>query len=133
MFLFLLHHSLSSPLIYDIIIYGSTPAGISSSISAAKHNLNQKILLLSSTSFIGGMAVGGGIGLIITSSLFSSIFLSISSIFFSISAINLQFLLGFSDIGNESIIVNTTMWVWGWENSKYYNVDYPVYQAGLID
>ncbi len=38
--------------------------------------------------------------------------------------------IGLRDIGNVSSIVNTLMWIWGLENAKYYNVTYPVFQAG---
>ena len=49
---------------YDLVIYGATPAGIAAALSYTKLTNDQAaILLLEPTSYIGGMASPGGIGL----------------------------------------------------------------------
>ncbi len=49
--------------IYDIIIYSTTPAGISAAITAARASSSLKIAIIEPTAYIGGMATAGGIGL----------------------------------------------------------------------
>jgi len=47
--------------VYDVVVYGSTPAGIAAAISAGRGG--SRVALLEPTSYLGGMAVAGGIGL----------------------------------------------------------------------
>lgn len=56
-------HAASSlqPQQYDVVVYGSTPAGISSAIMAARSG--KTVVILEPTSNIGGMSAAGGIGL----------------------------------------------------------------------
>lgn len=54
-------HSLSSA--YDLIVYSATPAGIAAAITAARASAAIKVAIIEPTSYIGGMAVAGGIGL----------------------------------------------------------------------
>jgi len=46
---------------YDVIVYGSTPAGIAAAITAANGG-KLRVALLEPTSYLGGMSVAGGIG-----------------------------------------------------------------------
>ncbi len=48
---------------YDIIIYAATPGGIAAAISAARTSASLSIAIIEPTSYIGGMATAGGIGL----------------------------------------------------------------------
>ena len=47
----------SSPPPYDVLVYGSTPAGIIAAVSAARHG--GKTAVLSQRAHIGGMCTGG--------------------------------------------------------------------------
>jgi len=48
---------------YDIAIYGATPGGIAAAITAARTSPSFSIVIIEPTSYIGGMATAGGIGL----------------------------------------------------------------------
>jgi ribulose 1,5-bisphosphate synthetase/thiazole synthase len=48
---------------YDIIIYSATPGGIAAAITAARASPSSSIGIIEPTSYIGGMAAAGGIGL----------------------------------------------------------------------
>jgi len=52
-----------SNIAYDIIIYSATPGGIAAAITAARTSPSFSIAILEPTSYIGGMAAAGGIGL----------------------------------------------------------------------
>lgn len=47
---------------FDVVVYGSTPAGIAAAIVAA-NNTNLKVALLEKSNYVGGMSGPGGIGL----------------------------------------------------------------------
>jgi len=48
---------------YDVIIYGATPGGIAAAITEARTSPSFSIAIIEPTSYIGGMAAAGGIGL----------------------------------------------------------------------
>lgn len=48
---------------YDVVIYGATPGGIAAAITAARTSSSLSVVLIEPTSYIGGMAAPGGIGL----------------------------------------------------------------------
>jgi hypothetical protein len=56
-------HALALGGVYDIVIYGATPAGISAAVAAAKANSSVQVALVTPDPFIGGMVCAGGIGL----------------------------------------------------------------------
>ncbi len=58
--LFLIH---SLSIAHDLIVYSATTAGIAAAITAARASSTIKIAIIEPTSYIGGMAVAGGIGL----------------------------------------------------------------------
>jgi ribulose 1,5-bisphosphate synthetase/thiazole synthase len=53
----------SSTIAYDIVVYTATPGGIAAAITAARASPSFKIAIIEPTSYIGGMATAGGIGL----------------------------------------------------------------------
>lgn len=48
---------------YDVVIYGATPGGIAAAITAARTSSSLSVVIIEPTSYIGGMAAPGGIGL----------------------------------------------------------------------
>ncbi|UJR26145.1 hypothetical protein I4U23_007489 [Adineta vaga] len=48
---------------YDVAIFGATPGGIAAAITAARLASSFSIVIIEPTSYIGGMAAAGGIGL----------------------------------------------------------------------
>ena len=49
--------------VYDIAVYGGTAGGVAAAITAARLSSSLSIILIEPTSYIGGMAAPGGIGL----------------------------------------------------------------------
>ena len=48
---------------YEVAIYGATPGGIAAAITAARASPSFSVVIIEPTSYIGGMAAAGGIGL----------------------------------------------------------------------
>ena len=48
---------------YDVIVFGSTPAGCAAAVAARQTDARSRVLLLEPTRYVGGMGSPGGIGL----------------------------------------------------------------------
>lgn len=103
---------------YDIIIYAATPGGIAAAVSAARTSSSLSIAIIESTSYIGGMATAGGIGLSDC---------KLIDVRKSFVCCNLSNSLSYLIIANGSIAQE-----WALNNRKYYeNVTRPIYVADM--